>query len=58
MVDASVEVRPIDLGSLKNQIGIFKEPKEVIIDSNWLKTLPKEEIRSGFGRNVKAWFNR
>ena len=54
MVDASVGGKTgIDLGSLKNQIGIFKEPKEVIIDSNWLKTLPKEEIRSGFAEMLK-----
>ena len=54
MVDASVGGKTgIDLGSLKNQIGIFKEPKEVIIDSNWLKTLQQEEIRSGFAEMLK-----
>ena len=54
MVDASVGGKTgIDLGSLKNQIGIFKEPKEVIIESNWLKTLPQDEIRSGFAEMLK-----
>ena len=44
MVDASVGGKTgIDLGSLKNQIGIFKEPKEVIIDSNYYN-LPKKKL--------------
>ena len=42
MVDASVGGKTgIDLGSLKNQIGVIEEPKQVIIDPIWLKTLPK-----------------
>ena len=33
MVDASVGGKTgIDLGSLKNQIGVIEEPKQVIID--------------------------
>lgn len=54
MVDASVGGKTgIDLGALKNQIGIIEEPQEVIIDSQWLHTLPEEEIRSGFAEMLK-----
>ena len=54
MVDASVGGKTgIDLGSLKNQIGIIREPKQVIIDSQWLETLPKKELRSGFAEMLK-----
>jgi 3-dehydroquinate synthase len=54
MVDASVGGKTgIDLGSLKNQIGTIQEPQEVIIDSDWLSTLPSKEIRSGFAEMLK-----
>ena len=54
MVDASVGGKTgIDLGSLKNQIGTIQEPQEVIIDSEWLNTLPIKEIRSGFAEMLK-----
>ena len=54
MVDASVGGKTgIDLGSLKNQIGIIKEPKQVIIDFKWLSSLPQKEIRSGFAEMLK-----
>tara|TARA_A100001015_G_scaffold294486_1_gene372313 strand:+ start:1065 stop:2126 length:1062 start_codon:yes stop_codon:yes gene_type:complete len=54
MVDASVGGKTgIDLGSLKNQIGIIEEPKQVTIDTQWLQTLPKEEVRSGFAEMLK-----
>ena len=54
MVDASVGGKTgIDLGALKNQIGIIEEPKQVIIDAQWLQTLPQEELRSGFAEMLK-----
>jgi 3-dehydroquinate synthase len=54
MVDASVGGKTgIDLGSLKNQIGIIEEPKQVIIHPQWLATLPQEELRSGFAEMLK-----
>jgi 3-dehydroquinate synthase len=54
MVDASVGGKTgIDLGPLKNQIGIIQEPQQVVIDSQWLATLPKEEVRSGFAEMLK-----
>ena len=54
MVDASVGGKTgIDLGPLKNQIGIVQEPKFILIDSKWLETLPQDEIRSGFAEMLK-----
>ena len=54
MVDASVGGKTgIDLGALKNQIGIIQEPQKVIIESGWLETLPNEELRSGFAEMLK-----
>ena len=54
MVDASVGGKTgIDLGFLKNQIGTIQQPQEVIIDSDWLNTLPSKEIRSGFAEMLK-----
>ena len=54
MVDASVGGKTgIDLGPLKNQIGIIKEPINVILDSQWLNTLPQKELRSGFAEMLK-----
>jgi len=54
MVDASVGGKTgIDLGALKNQIGIIREPQGVIVESGWLQTLPNEELRSGFAEMLK-----
>jgi len=54
MVDASVGGKTgIDLGSLKNQIGIIEEPRQVIIHPQWLATLPQEELCSGFAEMLK-----
>ena len=37
----------------KNLIGSFYKPKKIIIDINFLKTLPKEEIINGFAEIIK-----
>lgn len=37
----------------KNLIGSFKQPIGVIIDINFLKTLPKKEFQSGMGEIIK-----
>ena len=48
MVDASIGGKTgIDLGNLKNQIGVINNPKLVLIDSDFLATLPQIEMRSG-----------
>jgi 3-dehydroquinate synthase len=54
MVDASVGGKNgIDLGVLKNQIGIIRNPKAVLIDTNFLETLPKQQMRSGLAEMIK-----
>ena len=54
MVDASIGGKNgVDLGSIKNQIGIIREPKAVIIDTQFLSTLPQNEMRSGLAEMMK-----
>ncbi|MEZ4779425.1 MAG: 3-dehydroquinate synthase [Flavobacteriaceae bacterium] len=54
MVDASVGGKNgVDLGILKNQIGIIKEPLAVIIDTDFLKTLPINHVTSGIAEIIK-----
>lgn len=54
MVDASVGGKTgVDLGSLKNQVGVINNPVAVLIDSQYLETLPSEEMRSGLAEMLK-----
>jgi 3-dehydroquinate synthase len=54
MVDASIGGKNgVDLGSLKNQIGVINVPKMIIVDFDFLETLPENEIRSGFAEMIK-----
>ena len=54
MVDASVGGKNgVDLGNLKNQIGVINVPKMVLIDTKYLETLPKNEMRSGLAEMLK-----
>jgi 3-dehydroquinate synthase len=53
-VDASVGGKlGIDLGGLKNQIGVFNFPKGVYIYPEFLQTLPDNQLRSGFAEVLK-----
>jgi 3-dehydroquinate synthase len=53
-VDASIGGKlGIDFGNVKNSIGMFGNPKTVLIDPNFLQTLPTREIRSGFAELFK-----
>ena len=53
-VDASVGGKlGIDFENFKNHIGVFQDPAAVIISSEFLKTLPKRELRSGFAEIIK-----
>ena len=48
MVDASIGGKTgIDFGGFKNQIGVFSNPKDVLVDPVFLRTLPQREILSG-----------
>lgn len=54
MVDASVGGKNgVDLGSLKNQIGVVRNPLAVFIDISFLETLPQNQINSGFAEMLK-----
>jgi 3-dehydroquinate synthase len=54
MVDASIGGKlGIDFSNLKNQIGLFKNPKGVYIFPSFLKTLDKTQLYSGYAEVVK-----
>ena len=54
MVDASVGGKTaIDFLGIKNLIGSFHPAHEVIVDIDFLRTLPLEELLSGYGEVVK-----
>lgn len=54
MVDASVGGKTgVDLGVLKNQVGIISEGDMVLIDVSFLGTLPKNQMVSGFAEMLK-----
>lgn len=54
MVDAALGGKNgVNLGSLKNQIGIIKKPEMVVIDVSFLETLAAAEMRSGLAEMLK-----
>lgn len=54
MVDASTGGKTgIDLGNLKNQIGVFSLPEMVIVSSEFLSTLEARQMRSGLAEMIK-----
>ena len=54
MVDASVGGKTgVDLGSLKNQVGLIRQPEIVLVDSEYLQTLDARERLSGFSEMLK-----
>ena len=54
MVDASVGGKTgVDLGVLKNQIGLFANPEMVIVDTDYLTTVTEREIKSGTAEIIK-----
>lgn len=54
MVDASVGGKTgVDLGHLKNQIGVISNPDMVLIDTQFLSTLAQNQMRSGLAEMLK-----
>ena len=54
MVDASVGGKTgVDLGSLKNQIGVINQPVMVLVISGFLKTLEERQLQSGYAEMLK-----
>ena len=53
-VDSSVGGKTaVDLGGVKNIVGAFYQPCEVLVSPSFLKTLPQREIKCGVGEIVK-----
>lgn len=54
MVDASVGGKTgVDLGHLKNQVGVISNPDLVLIDTKYLDTLETNQMRSGLAEMLK-----
>ena len=54
MVDASVGGKTgVDLGHIKNQVGVISNPNLVLIDTVFLNTLPANQMRSGLAEMLK-----
>lgn len=54
MVDASIGGKTgVDLGSLKNQIGVINQPQMVLIFPEFLKTLDPRQTKSGYAEMLK-----
>ena len=57
MVDSSVGGKTaIDMMNAKNIVGTFYQPKAVLININFLKTLNKRQFKSGLGEILKYAF--
>ncbi len=53
-IDASIGGKTgIDLDGLKNEIGVFTNPKELFIFTGFLRSLPRREMLSGFAEALK-----
>ena len=54
LVDASVGGKTgINFGGLKNEVGVFNTSDVVILDTQFLATLPDTEMRSGYAEMLK-----
>lgn len=54
MADACIGSKlGVNLINTKNQIGIFNNPKTVLINPEFLKTLPRNQLLSGFAEIIK-----
>jgi 3-dehydroquinate synthase len=54
MIDAAIGGKTgIDFYEYKNVIGVFNEPEAVLIYPGFLKTLPSDELMSGFAEMIK-----
>lgn len=53
-VDSSVGGKTaVDLDDVKNIVGAFKQPNAVLVDGEFLRTLPARELRCGLGEIIK-----
>ena len=53
-IDSSVGGKTaVDLGGVKNVVGAFYQPCEVLVDPTFLQTLPQRELKCGLGEMIK-----
>lgn len=54
MVDAAVGGKTgINFNGLKNEVGVFREARAVVVDTQFLRTLDTENLRSGYAEMLK-----
>lgn len=54
LIDAGVAIKvAVNHGKLKNRLGAYHPPKQVLLDFSFLKTLPIDQIRNGMAELVK-----
>ena len=54
MVDASVGGKTgFNFGGLKNEVGVFSNPRRVLLDTTFLATLDRENLLSGYAEMLK-----
>jgi 3-dehydroquinate synthase len=54
LVDAGVAIKvAVNHGKLKNRLGAYHPPKQVILDFSFLRTLPTDQVRNGMAELVK-----
>lgn len=54
MVDSAIGGKTaINLAAGKNLVGAFHQPWQIIIDPNWLRTMPQRDYTSGWGEICK-----
>jgi len=54
MVDATVGAKTgINLGGIKNSVGLFNQPQAIFVHLPFLETLPYEELLSGYAEMLK-----
>jgi 3-dehydroquinate synthase len=57
MIDSSIGGKNgVNILNKKNYIGTFHLPEEIIINVNFLKTLPKKEFSEGVAEMIKYWY--
>jgi 3-dehydroquinate synthase len=54
LIDASIAIKvAVNHRKLKNRLGAYHPPKQVILDFSFLKTLPTDQVRNGMAELVK-----
>jgi 3-dehydroquinate synthase len=54
LIDAGVAIKvAVNHGKLKNRLGAYHPPKQVILDFSFLQTLPTDQVRNGMAELVK-----